>query len=568
MGIGGNFWDLIKSTDACFRQVKLAELKGAVFLFDLRGYVYKMYQNQQFSMLVHQLLTLVILFKEMGLEMIFIFEGTMPVEKQAVANKRSAERQKNIDALDIVKRNIDNFKKQIGIPPDVPFDQLSMEEALLLTPENRNKLLDLDADYKNQLNSFKNVKDEDKRLWPIFESLGVRCIRGHSEAEGVASMLARIWSETEEKDYIVLSADGDCFPFGAPLQITKFPTKSTKGENYALYNCDIFLETSGLSRNQLIELCSLCTNDFDQEKHVANFGSKKVLNFLKDYGYWNNWYKQFLINPAAVPIRGVPKPIIPEGYNPDSSRKHFVFFSYFPKEPEYVARFPKRTMRATAVISHLSSIGCFAQKKLVEKLYEMEYGATYSVENEFKRDETCDQLYREKIPEAPSLTKQEQELWDDLLENYKSELEKLYSGLKPETVVKQKKPRKSKDQQDIDTISKRRKKKEEQIFESHLIIPSTKSKIPSFSSSVKKVTSFEMEEDDEEPIFAIDKPKIRQTQSEPDFWDFFDSKKKETTTTLDDELDDDFIEEDGSSATTLQPKKLQPPTIIFDDDFY
>jgi hypothetical protein len=325
--------------------------------------------------------------------------------------------------------------------------------------------------------------------------------------------------------------------------INEFPTSSKFDQNYSLFFPDEYMANAEIERDQLIEICSILENDFDMGHHIKMLGYAKAMDIVKNFGYFDNWFNMYVKEPDAARIKGLKNPVISKEFNIDGPRRQFIFFSYFPHEPDYMKMFQKKPMRATAVISYLQTIGCGGYAKYVKEYYKLVHRKEYEIEDEMDKDSKCDELYSEQIPAIPTLTEEENELWDKLLKEYKKRMS-VHNGKKPAIEI---------------PAPKKSRKQKEKIFDPSILEKDDDDDKPKKRVYKKKKeiaptpkNSVESDDDIEPPpqkLFVIDNE---------DFGDFFSTQKVQKRPSLEKKM--------MSSPKKQKPEKREEENTLEPDD--
>jgi flap endonuclease-1 len=186
-----------------------------------------------------------------ALKLVFVFDGTPPALKAAEIERRRAIRQRYDD---------------------------EHAEAL--------RAGDLARAYSKSTMTSRLTRDMVAEARELLRLLGIPCVQAPSEAEAQAAHMAAagdVWAAAS-KDY-------DSLLFGAP-RVVRFLTISgreflpSQGVSRPivpeLIELDRFLEASGISRAQLVDVAILVGTDFNDG--VPGIGPKKALKLVRDYG--------------------------------------------------------------------------------------------------------------------------------------------------------------------------------------------------------------------------------------------------------------------------------------------
>ena len=211
---------------AAIKKVDISNYKGLTFAVDTSIFLYKFKYSHR---LIHSLLQQFYHFKKEGIELIYVFDGKPPIEKEYIlANRKITKEKKNNKIDEMIKK---------------------MEE---LTDESEIK--QLESKIKEAKRKCISITNEDiQNVKKLFDILGVKYIHHNCEADLVCCNLFK-----EGKVDGCISNDMDFLPSGTGILIRNY-NLSDKIDEYKL---DIILNDSLLSYDKFVDLCILCGCDY------------------------------------------------------------------------------------------------------------------------------------------------------------------------------------------------------------------------------------------------------------------------------------------------------------------
>lgn len=189
---------------------------------------------------------------------IFVFDGTVPIEKTRTREKRKLKRE-------TVENKIEEMRKRIL---EVPMLERSPEMIV-----NLKKLLRQDL---------KPSKIEFGFMRELLKSLNIPVFEAPGEGEKLAS-----WFCKEDLVTAVFSTDTDCLVYGAKRVIIKSAPMSYDMEkmmyedNVKLYELDRVLNHLELKFDSFVDLCIMAGCDYNE--NIPNIAIVKSLKYIKTY---------------------------------------------------------------------------------------------------------------------------------------------------------------------------------------------------------------------------------------------------------------------------------------------
>lgn len=175
----------------------------------------------------------------LNIDLIFIFDGKPPINKQECINERKEKIRKNIEKANECDNEED--KKKL------------LKSAIRITPEMIN-----DTKY-------------------LLKLMGISYIHPNGEAEAYASELCR-------KGYVdyVLTEDMDTLPYGCPKLIRDCIDSSLRRKDIvSIFTYDKLTKDLEITHEQFVEFCILCGCDYCPQ--VPKIGNITALKLIKKY---------------------------------------------------------------------------------------------------------------------------------------------------------------------------------------------------------------------------------------------------------------------------------------------
>ena len=209
-------------------QVPISNYAGKTLAVDTSIFLYKFKYSYK---LIDSFFQQYCHFKKEGVELIYVFDGKPPEEKEYVLNTRKNAREKQVNKIEEIKKKIDQTD-------DNNFDEKKKLKKQLAEMERR----------------YINITQEDiDNVKSLFDRIGAKYIHHESEADPICCDMF--------KKGIVqgcISNDMDFLPTGAGILIRNYNLGNMVDE----YNLDVILEETGMDLNKFIDFCILCGCDY------------------------------------------------------------------------------------------------------------------------------------------------------------------------------------------------------------------------------------------------------------------------------------------------------------------
>jgi 5'-3' exonuclease len=233
-------------------KIEIKILKGKTVAVDVSQFMYRFKKNKR---LILDMFSICSLFRKHDINVIFVFDGIPPEEKQDAILDRKTKRHDNLDKYNHLKMFIDE-----GI---IPANQTIL-----------NKLKQL---YDNTIHITKKEYDDVRSL---FDAYGMRYIVATGEADNLCAYMCK-----NDIVYAVISDDTDMFALGCPRIIRYL---SLLYETIHLYHINKIYKTLDVSESQFRWLCAVSINDYNYKNNSTNqsttsksFGQNYISNLHK-----------------------------------------------------------------------------------------------------------------------------------------------------------------------------------------------------------------------------------------------------------------------------------------------
>lgn len=402
MGVQGLYQHVNKEISPCpYKEVSFKHFAGQTLVFDTKALAYQFLFAASGGSHLTQFIHIVNDCLKFKITPIFVFDGHPPKSKQAVNNNRMNEKLKWMKLVEEQRSHLTEKKKTLALPTDLSIDKLDAEDLIHIAREDIDDMQEMEDQLTKTINSRVTVSTEQvDEIWIMLYHMGVRCIRAHSEGEALCALMNRFGLAD-----VIVSEDSDVLPFGGLTVLKNFKTKSKRDtEKMHLYDLKCVLEKMELSLEELIEVCSLTSNDFNNGKKIPGFGFKTALKSIKSSHTIENVIREKIEKEMKAKKKPTKAFVVPEGYDPNASRKEFYSYSFFPKPFEYISTFKTVEPRIKALIQFLNEKNYNTVITHLLAWYRSLTGKDYEPNMDPE-----DSLYCIKQPKVPSLTPDELE---------------------------------------------------------------------------------------------------------------------------------------------------------------
>lgn len=410
MGIHDFFPSIEKSATAlktdAWMDVKFEDLKDQKVAVDTNGAMYLLSAYQNDLAALANFVTLCIEFEENNIKPIFVFDGSPPTEKEEETKKRKKAKDDHFKKVAELQAQLTSFIEKIEKEKLAAPDEVSRS---ILDGHIRDKKLEFDKQKGSAVYVSEDLKD---KIWSLLVNLGYKCIRAHGEGESLCAMLCRF-----KMVDLVISKDSDTLVCGAPKLLTNLQGKlNRKSVSMKLYNLTKIYSLFKIKKQEeLIEICCLLPNDFNQKHRLPGFGMATAIKQLAVH----KTIEGIIVNKLSDQKK---KFQLDLHYDPNRIRKQFYFYA-FGHLPDYV----NETIKCWEKIN---------EKKIKMQIYELinTYKSKDGAQNlyyelrkfylaKFKSVMTFDEIdgnyengkLEKTMPSPPKIPLAEQEKYDELI---------------------------------------------------------------------------------------------------------------------------------------------------------
>lgn len=286
MGILGFYEYFKKTMKVPFESGKISMLSGQKLAVDSNAFVYRFTARGD---TVPHFITMYTYFLQNNVELYFCFDGKPHPKKKAEVEKRKKRKEEFKQSIQQDEMNIIKIKTKFGLDPSKNIDEL--DEAM---QQEYDWVRNLEESLQRKRNGMIVTNpDEIKRIQETLRKLGATVIIARDEGEALCATLNRLGIVDG-----VLADDSDVFPFGAKKVIRGW----TENENYCdfkIYTTEDILRENNLTHSQLVDICTLCKNDFDNNAHVKGLGIANAAKLITKFTSLEKWY-YIQTNPEPV----------------------------------------------------------------------------------------------------------------------------------------------------------------------------------------------------------------------------------------------------------------------------
>lgn len=249
-------------------------------LIDGNSFMYKFtYGNKpyshilQFGWFMHDLLLL-------NIEPVVIFDGKHPEEKKEENERRAKEKQKFMTRISESQQQIKELKVECGFDPEKSIDDVDpnlIGENKKSDYETIQKLEDnLEKDYTSRSIVTPQQIEEVKEF---LRCIGIWVIQAPDEGEAYCALMNNLgFGECVATD------DSDIFPFGGKYIIRDIGCRGNRDMKSSFYDIKKILNIMGVTGDELIDICTLCRNDYNKTCRVENLGFVNALKGIRQHG--------------------------------------------------------------------------------------------------------------------------------------------------------------------------------------------------------------------------------------------------------------------------------------------
>ena len=275
-----------------YKTVYLSDYAYQKIAIDISLYMFK-YKTIFGDKWLDAFIKLIACLRKNEIHCVFIYDNGAPPEKMSEREERANKKQKLIDKIQNISKNIDEYFRT-GKPSEllikIYYNNQPPKLTRLLTSARNQQLFDISIVEKYLDKVKKQVVNIDYSDFPLtrelFDIIGVPYFDAVLEAETTCSHLCL--SGVVDG---VLSEDTDVLAYGTPLFLTKI---NTSAETCVILKIEDILNSLKLTYYQFRDLCIMCGCDYN--KNIPRVGSQTAYKLLTQYGSINNLPEKFDIS--------------------------------------------------------------------------------------------------------------------------------------------------------------------------------------------------------------------------------------------------------------------------------
>jgi flap endonuclease-1 len=239
------------------KKVEISKYKGQVLAVDTSIFLYKFkYSNKLLDSFLQQYVH----FKKEGVELIYIFDGPPPKEKEFILASRKIAKEKQTNKIQDLELKLSEL-------------ELDNTEDNIANIDNIEEIKSLDKQIKEAKRRYINITKEDiSNVKRLFDIIGAKYIVAKCEADLVCCDLY--------KRGVVqgcISNDMDFLPSGTGILIRNYNLGNMVDE----YNLEKVLELTYLTYDKFVDFCILCGCDYTCK--INRLGFITAYKSLKKY---------------------------------------------------------------------------------------------------------------------------------------------------------------------------------------------------------------------------------------------------------------------------------------------
>ena len=267
-----------------FRQVNLSYFQHKKIAIDISIYICRFKVSHGVNWL-DALLKMVICLRKHNIHCIFVYDGGFPVEKNAEHNKRKMTRQRNLDRINNLQNEINEYiksgttTKNLENIMEIYYLQSKSPSGRILLPFSSNQHIKIDVDIiKFKIEKMKryifSITPNDYEISKILLNiLSIPWVVATMEAETLCSDLC-----IQNKVDAVLSEDSDVFAYGNPSTIIHI---NIFEETCTIINYSDIIESMHLTSDSFLDFCIMCGSDYNM--NIPKIGVERSYAYISQY---------------------------------------------------------------------------------------------------------------------------------------------------------------------------------------------------------------------------------------------------------------------------------------------
>lgn len=282
MGIQGLVTYVVKKCPQVVRKISLNRLAGMTLACDAMHYIYKYksvsnYMVSKTSYSRHYLesfIPLLTTLRKYHIDILFVFDGKPPEEKEKTRLKRRSQRDKTAKKVELYTQAINELRSPNPNLPEVMQILSQLEGKEITNPLDIDPISKLEEKRHAQSRQIIQVEKEDiLNLKTLLKNLGIPYITAEGEGEKLCAHLA-----IHEEVNACLTTDSDVLAYGCPFYIRKI-----EGSECEEIELEDVISTLGFkSQSQFLDFCIMCGTDYND--NIPGIGPTRAHKLLLKYG--------------------------------------------------------------------------------------------------------------------------------------------------------------------------------------------------------------------------------------------------------------------------------------------
>lgn len=267
-----------------FKPCKLEDLANSKPCVDTPMLLHKFLRGNGQTSYIVQIDRFIQDLRKHNIEPYFVFDGKHPDLKYTEKKKRDNQKKINSDKLEASREYVRKLKKESGFSEDraiaVQVGDKAMDDEQYKAVELITKFEeDIRQRHKNEIAVTSEHIEEAKKA---IERAGASWVVAPSEAEAHCATLNRLGISD-----FVITEDSDCIVLGAKRILRGIGSSTNREKEMQIVDVEGLLKDISCSREQLVEICILCKNDFNETGRLKGIGIETAYKHVcvgkKDY---------------------------------------------------------------------------------------------------------------------------------------------------------------------------------------------------------------------------------------------------------------------------------------------
>lgn len=212
--------------------------------------------------------------RENEVHCIFVYDTGSPAEKNDEREKRSNDREKMVERVQLLQDAVDNYNINGEVTPYLlEFQQKRKIQVPALSKSTVNIGAIEYALQKLRKHLFTVTKEDFELTKQLFDLLEVPYIQAPLEAETTCADLCK-----QGKVDAVLSEDTDVLAYGTPVFLTKFDPRNGTCKRIQYPK---LLEILDVNSEQFLDFCIMCGTDYNG--NIPGIGPNKAFGYISEH---------------------------------------------------------------------------------------------------------------------------------------------------------------------------------------------------------------------------------------------------------------------------------------------